>query len=399
MFNRFTLLGLQILFYARSEVSQLGSSAVEPEHILLGMLDHGKSLGYQILTRTDGDLDDLRSDILHRLGSGERVPQSDQVPFSDSTERVLQFAAEEADRLLHKNIGAEHLLLGLLREERSVAAKALGARGVRIEAVRNAILKALGGAEQPELPAPLSFPANTYPWPQIPFAPSRTVHILYSGMRPPESPVINHADTVFSAYGFTLEDIIVRAWKGNQWHVDISPGLGGETRFDFLMVLPQQESLATCVGLLQSAIEQHFAVRVMCERRMRDVYVLRATNARGQMLRRHPDPEPGMAYANVPFSVFVGRSIDTPMFPLHAFAVQAVPFMLLMNWFEEILGGQVIDETGFTGLYGFKLNERVNTPEGLIQLLRNEAGLVITRDRREMSTILVRRREPTHESV
>jgi hypothetical protein len=87
------------------------------------------------------------------------------------------------------------------------------------------------------------------------------------------------------------------------------------------------------------------------------------------------------------------------MFPLDAFAVQAVPFMLLMNWFEEILGGQIIDETGFTGVYGFKLNVPVNTPEALIQLLRDEAGLVITRERREMSTILVRRREPAHESV
>jgi hypothetical protein len=54
--------------------------------------------------------------------------------------------------------------------------------------------------------------------------------------------------------------------------------------------------------------------------------------------------------------------------------------MLLVNWFEEILGGQVIDETGLIGIYGFELRERVNTPEALIQLLRNEAGPVITRE-------------------
>jgi uncharacterized protein (TIGR03435 family) len=211
-------------------------------------------------------------------------------------------------------------------------------------------------------------------------------------MRSPQPPVINHAGPVFSAYGFTLEDIIVRAWEGNRWHVDIAPGLGDDTRFDFLVVLPQQETGATCLDLLQSAIEQHFAVHVKRESRMRDVYVLTNTNARGQMLRRYPDPESGTAFALVAFSVFIGRSKDTPMFPLDGFAVHSVPFMFLLNWFEEILGGQVIDETGLPGIYGFELKERVNTPEAFLKLLRDEAGLVITRERRETPTLIVRQR-------
>jgi hypothetical protein len=77
------------------------------------------------------------------------------------------------------------------------------------------------------------------------------------------------------------------------------------------------------------------------------------------------------------------------MFPLDAFAVHSVPFIFLVNWFEEILGGQVIDETGLRGIYGFELKGRVNTPEALIQLLRDEAGLVITPERREMPTLVV----------
>ena len=189
-----------------------------------------------------------------------KSPESDEIPFGASCERVLQYAAEEADRLLHTGIGTEHLLLGLLREERSVAAEVLAARGLRIEAVREAIVKLLSGGEQPEPPGPPPIPANTYQWPQIPFVPSRTVHILYSGVRSPQPPVINHAGTVFSAYGFTLEDIIVRAWEGSRWHVDITRGLSDDTRFDFLMVLPQEETTASCLGLLKSAIGQHFDV-------------------------------------------------------------------------------------------------------------------------------------------
>jgi uncharacterized protein (TIGR03435 family) len=209
-------------------------------------------------------------------------------------------------------------------------------------------------------------------------------------MQWPQGPAINHAGTLFSAYGFTLEDIIVRAWEGNRWHVDITPELRDDARFDFLMVLPQEEPTATCLGFLKSAIEQHFAVRVNRERRTRDVFVLTNTDARGQMLRRYPDPEPGTAFSSLSFSVFIGRSKDAPMFPLDGFAAHSMPFIFLVNWFEEILGGHVIDETGLTGIYGFELKERVNTPEALIQLLRDEAGLVITREQREMSTLIVR---------
>jgi uncharacterized protein (TIGR03435 family) len=392
MFNPFTARARRVLFYARSQVSQLGSRTIEPEHILLGVLDEGNGLGCRILARTGVALDDFRSDIVRRLSGREKVPEFDEIPFSPSCKRALEYAAEEADRLLHNDVGTEHLLLGLLREERSVAADVLAARGVRIEAAREAIVELLSRGEQSEPPGPPPTPANTYQWPRIPFVPSRTVHILHSGMRSPQQPVINHAGPVFSAYGFTLEDIIVRAWEGSRWHVDITPGLRDDARFDFLMVLPQQETPATCFGLLQSAIERHFAVDVKRERRLRDVYRLTNTNPLGRMLWRYPDPEPGTGFSSVVFSVFMGRSTDAPMFPLDAFAVHSMPFMFLVNWFEEILGGQVIDETRLPGLYGFELKERVNTPEALIQVLRDEAGLVITQERREIPTLIVRKR-------
>jgi uncharacterized protein (TIGR03435 family) len=399
MFDRFTSRALQVLFYARSEVSRLGSSAIEPEHLLLGVLTEGKGPGCRILARTGGTLDDFRSDIVGRLIGREKISESDDIPFSVSCKRVLQYAADEADRLSHNHVGTEHLLLGLLREERSVAAEVLAARGLRIEAVREAIVELLSSDEQPEPPGPPPTPANTYQWPQIPFVPSRIVHILYSGMRSPQQPAINHPGPVFSAYGFTLEDIIVRAWEGNRWHVDITPGISDDTRFDFLMVLPQQETTATCLGFLRSAIEEHFSLDVHLEQRMRDVHVLTHTNSRGQMLRRYPDPEPGTGLGLVGFSVFMGRSPDAPMFPLDPFAVHSVPFFFLVKWLEEILGGQVIDETGLPGIYGFEVKERVNTPEAFMQLLSDEAGLVITRQRRELPTLIVRHRKAPSESV
>ena len=73
----------------------------------------------------------------------EKVSTSVEIPFSAETKRVLQFAAEEADRLLHNYIGTEHLLLGILREERSVAASILMEKGMRLNTVRDDIVQLL----------------------------------------------------------------------------------------------------------------------------------------------------------------------------------------------------------------------------------------------------------------
>ena len=66
-----------------------------------------------------------------------------EIPFSGEIKRVLQFAAEEADRLLHNYIGTEHLLLGILREERSVAASILMEKGMRLNSVREDVVALL----------------------------------------------------------------------------------------------------------------------------------------------------------------------------------------------------------------------------------------------------------------
>jgi len=57
--------------------------------------------------------------------------------FTDRARRVLVYAQEEARVLSHSFIGTEHLLLGLIEESQGVAAQALDALGVTLEAVRS----------------------------------------------------------------------------------------------------------------------------------------------------------------------------------------------------------------------------------------------------------------------
>jgi hypothetical protein len=70
--------------------------------------------------------------------------------FTDRARRVVVLAQEEAMRLDHNYIGTEHLLLGLLREEQGVAAVALAAVGVELEAVRARLEEAVGRGTEPQ---------------------------------------------------------------------------------------------------------------------------------------------------------------------------------------------------------------------------------------------------------
>ena len=63
------------------------------------------------------------------------------LPLSGVSKSVLFYAAEEADRFSSKHIGTEHLLLGLLREEHSLAAEFLHERGVRLASTREELMR------------------------------------------------------------------------------------------------------------------------------------------------------------------------------------------------------------------------------------------------------------------
>jgi ATP-dependent Clp protease ATP-binding subunit ClpC len=64
--------------------------------------------------------------------------------FTESARQVFRFAGDEARRLNHAYIGTEHLLLGLIREEKGLAAQALRSCGVKLEVVRLDVARIVG---------------------------------------------------------------------------------------------------------------------------------------------------------------------------------------------------------------------------------------------------------------
>jgi ATP-dependent Clp protease ATP-binding subunit ClpC len=135
MFERYTEKARRVIFFARYEASQFGSPFIETEHLLLGLLREDKALTNRFL-RSHASIESIRKQIESRTPIREKVSTSVDLPLSQECKRVLAYAAEEAERFTHKHIGTEHLLLGLLREDKSFAAEILHERGLRLSTLR-----------------------------------------------------------------------------------------------------------------------------------------------------------------------------------------------------------------------------------------------------------------------
>ena len=135
MFERYTENARRAIFFARYEASQFGSPYIETEHLLLGLLHEQKALPNRFL-RSEVAVKSIRGQIEGNAAPGDKIATSVDLPLSDESTRVLFYAAEEADRLTDKRIRTGHLLLGLLREEKCLAARILQERGLDLATVR-----------------------------------------------------------------------------------------------------------------------------------------------------------------------------------------------------------------------------------------------------------------------
>jgi ATP-dependent Clp protease ATP-binding subunit ClpC len=118
MFERYTEKARRVIFFSRYEASQFGSTTIEAEHMLLGLLREDNNLIGHFLPSIVG----IREEIRNRTTIREKTATSINLPLTDECNRLLAYAAEEAEQMNHDHIGAEHLLLGIIREEKCLAA-------------------------------------------------------------------------------------------------------------------------------------------------------------------------------------------------------------------------------------------------------------------------------------
>jgi ATP-dependent Clp protease ATP-binding subunit ClpA len=170
MFERFTDEAREVVRAAQTEATAADSAQIGTEHLLLGVLADPEAPAARLLARlglpaadaradvgclaggpeldagalaTLGiDLDEVRRRVEGAFGPGAlaRGPSRARPRFGRDAKKSLELALREAIALGDRHIGAEHVLLGLLREGEGAAARILRARGID----RPAVVEALG---------------------------------------------------------------------------------------------------------------------------------------------------------------------------------------------------------------------------------------------------------------
>jgi ATP-dependent Clp protease ATP-binding subunit ClpC len=138
----------KVLAMAREEASRLHHEYVGTEHILLGLIREGEGVAATVLQNLSVDLEEIQQKIEETVKKG-KAPQASDLPYTSRAKKVLELAMAEARDLNHSYVGTEHLLLGLLREEKGIAAQVLADAGINLDAARAETLRLLG-TEMPQ---------------------------------------------------------------------------------------------------------------------------------------------------------------------------------------------------------------------------------------------------------
>jgi hypothetical protein len=138
MFERYTEKARRVIFFARYEASQYGSPYIESEHLLLGLLREDRPVVRRLLEDVNAE-DGIRAEIEKHITPRERISTAVEVPLTSDSKKILNLAGEEADRLGHRRVGTEHLLLALLQMESSFASQILRARGANVATFREQV--------------------------------------------------------------------------------------------------------------------------------------------------------------------------------------------------------------------------------------------------------------------
>ena len=140
----------KVLQMAREEAARLHHEYVGTEHILLGLIREGEGVAAAVLTNLNVDLEEIQQKIEETVKKGKAAAAAGpDLPYTSRAKKVLELAMSEARELNHSYVGTEHLLLGLLREEKGIAAQVLTDAGVNLEQARAETLRLLGS----EMPA------------------------------------------------------------------------------------------------------------------------------------------------------------------------------------------------------------------------------------------------------
>jgi ATP-dependent Clp protease ATP-binding subunit ClpC len=152
MFERFTDRARRVMVLAQEEARTLNHDYIGTEHILLGLIHEGEGVAAKALELLGISLDAVRQQVEEIIDPGQQAPGG-HIPFTPRAKKVLELTQREARALGHDYIGTEHILLGLIREGRGVAAQVLVKLGADLNRVRQQVIQLLNGSRGADAPS------------------------------------------------------------------------------------------------------------------------------------------------------------------------------------------------------------------------------------------------------
>lgn len=119
--SRFTIRARNVVQGAKQQAAVLGHGEVTNTHLLLGLLTEPQGLAALAIKACSGlELDEVRDQILAMQKRSPRKARSN-VRFGRDAKKTLELALRQALRMGHNYIGTEHLLLGMMQQEKDAA--------------------------------------------------------------------------------------------------------------------------------------------------------------------------------------------------------------------------------------------------------------------------------------
>jgi ATP-dependent Clp protease ATP-binding subunit ClpB len=143
-FEKFTVKAREAVQSAQSLADQREHQAIEPEHLLLALLEQQEGIVGPVLAKLGAQTDALRRGLDAQLGKLPKVRGTSGSYASQPLGRVLEQAQAEADRFKDDYVSTEHLLLAIAQERSSGASQMLGRHGVTQERLLAALREVRG---------------------------------------------------------------------------------------------------------------------------------------------------------------------------------------------------------------------------------------------------------------
>jgi ATP-dependent Clp protease ATP-binding subunit ClpA len=212
-----------VLAMARTEAAELRHEYVGTEHILLAILREGEGVAFTALVRLGIDPRQMREMVLAHAKAGTNHNAGQDLPYTSRGKKVLELSMSAARQLGHSYVGTEHLLLGLIREEKGIAGQILIASGADIDRTREAVLAIIGSDRHKSpvksMSAMFQTSKRNEPWDDLPEPIRRVVEAAHVAARGAGRPIPGLADlleaTILSspdvAAAFTSREIEIDA--------------------------------------------------------------------------------------------------------------------------------------------------------------------------------------------